>query len=793
VILATAAGLRRLPLAACLLIVLPAGAQIPPDPTSTANPELRFRIDEGLNINSFVRAGEVSAHLVLRSGRTPRILVAFPAGNSGVGLWFRPTGTAASWTSLSEPRPLTVADEHGRPLHGIETEAVIDSAALTIDRAVLSSVRVLRDYESTGVVPTEVAVAPAVSGRRLTWARNRLDGAPGFYLSLEVLEGASLTADQLTARPGDHLRLRIVALSGERPLHPLSAASVLGTRAEPDQRAREVLTFLSYREKLLAGSWRFNTYFGRDTLMSLALLAAVLRPEVIERGLSSVLVRLSPEGEVAHEEAIGEFAVLQNAARGVEPRDRPVYDYSMIDEDFMLAPVAERTLLSPALLRRAPMLLAVQENGVRRGDALVRNLIWLVQRTAAFAAEPATHNLIGLKPGHPAGQWRDSVNGLGGGIYPYDVNVVWVPAALRATQRLLDSRLLDPYLTSEQRRLLARAGEQFVTWSTRTAPLFSVTVDAEPARMAVTQYAMSLGVNPAPALSALVDQSSVQFDALALDAAARPISIMHSDGGLTLLFGEPTPAQLERIIGVTERPFPAGLMTPIGLLVANPALASPETQSRFTNAAYHGAVVWAWQQAVLAAGLERQLARTEVPGNLRTRLLGLRSRLWAAIDRTRSVRTSELWSWSFAQGRYSIEPFSQSQGHADESNAAQLWSTVLLGLRRPHSQRPVPTLMYPWLPTGTPTLMPTPTLPAHPLSDSVAASNAANAIPRITARMLSLLPVHRLSFCSTNRAPAGSVTTAMVPSRSCADGLSTTVPPSSSTRFAAATGSSTPK
>jgi len=50
---------------------------------------LSFDVDEGLNLNSFLRDGPVAAHLLLRSGSDPRILIAFPAGNSGVGLWFR--------------------------------------------------------------------------------------------------------------------------------------------------------------------------------------------------------------------------------------------------------------------------------------------------------------------------------------------------------------------------------------------------------------------------------------------------------------------------------------------------------------------------------------------------------------------------------------------------------------------------------------------------------------------------------------------------------------------------------
>jgi len=47
------------------------------------------------------------------------------------------------------------------------------------------------------------------------------------------------------------------------------------------------------------------------------------------------------------------------------------------------------------------------------------------------------------------------------------------------------------------------------------------------------------------------------------------------------------------------------------------------------------------------------------------------------------MRTSELWSWTYAGGQYRTEPFGRSGADADESNAAQLWSTVFLGLARP--------------------------------------------------------------------------------------------------------------
>ncbi|MFX6957416.1 hypothetical protein ABTH75_18840, partial [Acinetobacter baumannii] len=69
-------------------------------------PELAYQLAEGPNLNAFVRDGPVAAHLLLRSGQVPRILVACPAGNSGVGLWFRPLAREARWTLEAAPRPV---------------------------------------------------------------------------------------------------------------------------------------------------------------------------------------------------------------------------------------------------------------------------------------------------------------------------------------------------------------------------------------------------------------------------------------------------------------------------------------------------------------------------------------------------------------------------------------------------------------------------------------------------------------------------------------------------------------
>jgi hypothetical protein len=641
---------------------------------------LAFRIDEGRNINSFLRQEQVAAHLLLRSGVDPRIIVAFPAGNSGVGLWFAKTDPSMTWTLVEPPRAVTLTDSKGRKLYGIEAQATVDAATLTIGRAVLSSIRVLRDYQALGKVPAELEASLSLEGKRLVWARDRLDGAAGYRLSIEALDDASVSLTAITAGASKRLRLKIEAVSGETPLGPLTEASLLTAKAAADPRSRNALTFLSYPEKYLAGSWRFNTYFGRDTLMSLALLAPVLQPVAMENGLASVLSRLAPNGEVAHEEDIGEFAVLRNISEGRGRSDTPIYDYGMVDDDFMLAPVAANWLLDKASGgSRAPAFLASTGREVkgRHGDALVRNLCWVVERTEKFSRDPQVANLVGIKDGRMTGQWRDSEEGLGRGRYAYDVNAVFVPAALRATDQLMKSALLDPYLSDEQRRVLMRAAAQFEAWSTRAPPLFTVMIPASQARDQIAEYAKSIGIPADRAITSL-NSDPLRFNALSLDATGKKIPLMHSDGNFALLFGTPPRAELERLVEVAMRPFPAGLLTPIGLLVANPVFADPAAQKRFTSADYHGTVAWSWHHAVLIAGLDRQLAREDLPERLRARLKTARSELSVIIKAAGAVQTSELWSWSYTNGGYHVEPFGKRGQDVDESNAVQLWSTVFL-------------------------------------------------------------------------------------------------------------------
>ncbi|HDR9878808.1 hypothetical protein [Burkholderia cenocepacia] len=656
-------------------------------PSNTA--ALSFRMDTGGQINAFYRQDKVAAHLLVRSSTKPRLLVVFPAGNSGTGLWFDDTAQPVNWSLDTPPSALSAPDTHGRPLYGIGADVSVDTTSLTIRQGVLSNVRFLRDFNGGATIPPQILTAPTVQGSTAQWQRDRIDGAPGYALRITLRDGGSIVPAAggklvLNAPAGARtLKLHIDALSGETPLSPITHADLFAPSVNPDPVSQNVLEFLSFNDKLLAGSWQYDTYFGRDTLISVRMLMPVLEPAAIEAGLSSVLSRLSADGKVAHEEGIGEFALIDNQKNGRPNDATPTYDYKMIDSDYLLAPIAAAWLIDDTRgqARAAAYLAQRGSDGQTNGSRLVVNLLHVATTAQPFAQQPSVANLIHLRPGEIVGNWRDSTDGLGGGVYPYDVNAVLVPAALRAANAFLARGLLDPYLDAGQRATLANTANQAATWETQAPPLFQVSVPAAQAATDVSAYAPSAGV-PAGA----APNAPLAFYALSLDQQGNPIPVMNSDGGFALLFGTPPDDQLQRIVSDVTRPFPTGLVTDAGMLIANPAYASQTLWPKFTSSAYHGTVIWSWQQAMWVAGLDRQLARQDLSATTRTLLTQARQTIWQVISNGRDMRTSEMWTWSYVNGKYQTDAFGTRSADATEANAAQLWSTTYLAIRDPQQR-----------------------------------------------------------------------------------------------------------
>src|SRR3989441_2731874 len=219
-------------------------------------------------------------------------------------------------------------------------------------------------------------------------------------------------------------------------------------RLEREVRGTELLC---YGEKLMAGLPNFATYFGRDMLMTALLMQPVWAPAMPEHVIASALRKLSPDGDVSHEEALGGQAIRENAAeytrligQGRLVRARTVLadlervreNYIMVDDDFQLPVVAARYLADPRVPddRKRRFLLAEG-----RLPGLVANLAFVARRAGPYARHPVATNLVSFPRASDGGwisaSWRDSRAGYGGGRLALGVEVVLGPDAPGSGER----------------------------------------------------------------------------------------------------------------------------------------------------------------------------------------------------------------------------------------------------------------------------------------------------------------------------------------------------------------------
>ena len=658
-----------------LLVAACHGSTAAPTPRSRPPIEtLAFTVRDGKSENRFFRRGPVAAHVLATSGDAPRLVIAFPAGNSGVGLWFQGT---ADLSIRGELEPVVRG-----AMRGVRFTLHASRGGLAIEKAILGGNWSLREWTPPGLRFPKLV--NQVTARRIS--RATLDGKHHIEVELEPQGGAKSAASGqalvFSAAPARSLDIVVTAMTDEKPLTPIETGELLVDARGADPAMLRALAFLSYREALLAGSWRFLGYFGRDTLLSVRLLMPAARPELVEAGLGSVIDRLDRSGRVAHYEESGEFVTLRHLAQKDSGDLRaPYFEYGMVDDDFLLAPVLADYFATPAGGKRAAAFLARKTpSGATYADALRRNLDLVVQAAAPFAAQPEKQNLIPFAGDYPWGDWRDSDEGYGGGRVTWSINVALVPAALEAASVLLRHPSLGEVVA-----LADRAEQMAKVWRSEALAHFAVPVTRDEARRRVTEYGKKLGLDPVDLAARTTSGvfGDVVIDAIALDRAGQPIPVQHSDDGFALLFGDPPTDYLSRAANRIALDFPAGLMTPVGVVVANPAYASEELQRSFTADHYHGTVVWSWQQAMLAAGLARQLARPDLDLRTQALLLVAQKRLWRVIQKMRAQAAGELWSFAVKEGQIVYLPFGQARGHKDESNAAQLWSTVYLAVRPP--------------------------------------------------------------------------------------------------------------
>ncbi|HEY9429795.1 MAG TPA: hypothetical protein VIR34_21710 [Gemmatimonadaceae bacterium] len=410
------------------------------------------------------------------------------------------------------------------------------------------------------------------------------------------------------------------ALGAGKP-SPADSATIARYRwLEREVRSVELL---STKEKLMAGMPNYATYFGRDMMMSSLMMQPIWREEMGEHVIASVLRKLSPRGDVSHEEALGSQAIREHAsvynaliadslpaarrrsrasadsvlARArMELRDIRVVreNYHMMDDEFQLAVVAARYLEDPdvpADRKRAFLLATGSSDSSSRLALLLRELSLVTSETGPYTRDPVVQNLIAfpkLDSTHwRSASWRDSQTGYANGRFAMDINVIWAPEALESIARMVDvfhalgftAAALDSLAPEAARTPLgeyihdpARARDDARVWRTAERH-FVVALAPSEVRKRIGSKLAALPSGERSYWEQLLERNggvrdSLTFLAISLDSAGHPIPVVNTDPATGLFLGDLTAKVLSdslsaakaiEQIGVFTRPYPVAL------------------------------------------------------------------------------------------------------------------------------------------------------------------------------------------------------------------------------------------
>ncbi|KAJ5279093.1 hypothetical protein N7478_004465 [Penicillium angulare] len=677
------------------------------------------------------------------SNISPRLVVAWPAGNSGVCAFFAPQDGPNGTLSMellnsTIGKPLASvynASSTGTqiPSVGIQGILTFNSSAI-LSLPILGSIRTIRDFvEGASIIYPEIQSAleyTSSSDGSASIHRLWLDNVTTTSLSFRPWNSSSgkvtVTNRTLAFKTGEYLfsaEMNYPQLSPLKPNAVLNAASANLTQTMPDQTT--ALSFLSYSEKLLAGAWRFLTYFGRDSMISALLLEPVLsngNGTAMEAVIGAVLERVNrTDGSVCHEETIGDYATWTNLQSNITSTAMGC-DYKMIDSDYYLPILMQRYFLDNPIGRtRVSLFFNTTAGSINPAN---QNLTWgqlalinaerIMHLAEPFTKNQTRENLIHLKEGQVVGQWRDSEYGIGGGRIPFDVNTALVPAALRSISKLAKKGIY-------KEKSWSKLSDQYAKiWEDKTLHFFEVNVSQSKAQELVKSYA-NISSFAGPNHSSSIDKD-ITFYSLALDGYNNlsKVEVMNTDDCFRhFLLNTTNNAQLSTFINSTatniRRQFPAGLMTDVGMLISNPAFGDNSVYAQnWTTGAYHGTVVWSWQLAMMAKGLELQMGRCEVSTNFSMKKSGREikaavpdfctddsifenvkaayNELWDSIEKNSEQLSTEMWSWVYRNGTYQVTqltdlPAPPGLSGQTESDIRQLWSLAFLAVSRNEDYR----------------------------------------------------------------------------------------------------------
>ncbi len=510
---------------------------------------------------------------------------------------------------------------------------------------------------------------------------------------------------------------------------------------ERDVRGTELL---SSKEKLMAGLPNYATYFGRDMMMTSLMMQPVWTDAMSEFVIASALRKLGPAGDVSHEEALGGQAIRENsgeynahiaeylrlsrlarraAADTALANARPILadlqkvreNYHMRDDEFQLPVVAGRYLTNPAVstARKKAFLLDSSEGRGPRVGLLMRELGLVATLAAPYARDPVVQNLIGsprLDSTHWRSiSWRDSNAGYANGRFAMDINAIWVPRALQAIGEIVGALQTIGFSPDQIAGFAQGPGAASLVELIRdpavlqrsiqnwqgAARHFVVSLAPAEVRGKVQQKLQWLPAEERAHWQGVLtrtaaDTQPLQFLAISLDSAGKPIPVVNTDPATWLLLrdGKDTTADaiaaVQRDVRAIMRSYPVGLFIDrLGPVVANDAYASPSIWEAFRKDTYHSPrVVWGREVNLILLGLANQVSgATDAAGRsagdgLTPYLTEMRDALRrtnAAVEASR-LKHNELWSYEITNGQ--LMPIRYGA-----STDVQLWNVTDLAVQ----------------------------------------------------------------------------------------------------------------
>ncbi|OLD43139.1 MAG: hypothetical protein AUI63_08075 [Gemmatimonadetes bacterium 13_1_40CM_2_60_3] len=478
-------------------------------------------------------------------------------------------------------------------------------------------------------------------------------------------------------------------------------------------------------------------------MMTSLMMQPIWTDAMPEFVIASALRKLGPEGDVSHEEALGGQAIRENSSEynahmseyfRLRQRDRAAADtalrnarallvdlqkvrenYHMRDDEFQLPVVVARYLTNPAVssTRKHAFLVDSSDGHGPRIGLLLRELALVATLAAPYARDPVVQNLVAsprLDATHWRSiSWRDSNAGYANGRFEMDINAIWAPRALESISQIvtalhtagfdphelvaaspsltktpLRDLLFDPAFFQRAIQNWHGAMRHFIV--SLTPPEIQTKVAAKLQWLPAEERAYWQGVLRATD----ADKSPLEFIAISLDSAGRPIPVVNTDPATWLFLRDGRDTSSTALAEVTRdvrdilRPYPVGLFVGrLGPLVANDAYAPPSVWEAFRRDTYHSPrVVWGREVNLILLGLANQISgatdnagRPLSPGlaSYVTEMRDALRQVNAAVEAS-GLKHNELWSYEISGG--ALRPIRYGA-----STDVQLWNVTDLAVQ----------------------------------------------------------------------------------------------------------------